>query len=424
MAAPFTPRRLRQLAGAVLLASIAPLTLAWAQAKPKPALDALGILKRVARQYSDLKTYKIARQEFFASSGPLHGPLPSTMTAVVAPGGRYRFESDSGWGKAVQVSNGHWVWYYRSTQNAYTRRPATGKKPELPKVLRPDDAIIEGAATLHDMAWLGKTFKSAKRLPDARLTLRGRSFECYVVQVTNDDRKVPSPNPFTYWIWIQKGSFKVRELIEHYTASLQQSPNVPPVTFPETTTSLYPEVVLNQPVPDTEFHFKPPSSARLVSQFSDHVAVALPPRPDTKGTKLPDVVFTARDGSTLSLESLLGHPVLIDFWATWCAPCIDALPHLARLYRQTRSTGLVILTVDVDDHAKVAESYIRKMHYPWRNFHGNSAITKAFGSAGVPRTIIINSDGISVFDKVSPTPAELRAAIASLVFAHPASARK
>lgn len=415
MAAIFKCRRLQLLAGVALLASIAPLTLAGGQGKPKAAPDALGLLERAARRYSHLTSYEITRQQIFAGGGQLRSPSSSTMTAIAAPGGRYRFESDNGWGKAVQVSDGHWVWYYRQTQNAYTRRPANGKEPELPPVLSPDDASIEGAANLHNMAWLAEDFKSAKLLPDARLTLRGKSFECYGVQLTNADRKIPLPSPFTYWIWIEKGSLKIREIIESYTAVLRRSPTLPPVTFPATATSLYPEVVLNQSIPDAEFQFKPPASAQLVSRFSDRVV--LRPRRGTVGSKLSDLVFTAQNGSTLRLESLRGHPVLIDFWSTWCAPCVAAFPHLARLYRETRSTGTVFLSVDVDDNAKLAESYIKKMHYPWRNFHGASTIDKTFGAAGVPRTIIVNSNGESVFDKVGPTPDELRAAIEKLASA-------
>jgi thiol-disulfide isomerase/thioredoxin len=421
MAVPLRYRHLRKFAGVALLASIAPLTLVRGQVEPKAAPAALGILERAARQYSGLTSYEITRQEFFASSGPVPTPPPSTVTAIEAPGGRYRFEGDKGWGKVVLVCDGRWVWYYRPRQNAYTRRPATGKKPELPAVPGPDDANIEEAANLHDMAWLGRDFKSARLLPGGLLTLRGKSFECYLVQVTNDDRKVPLPYPFTYWIWIQKGSFKIREIIESYTATLRRL-SQPPVTFPMTTTSLYPEMVLNQPIPDAEFQFTPPASARLVRQFSDQV-VRLP-RSNTTGTKLSDVVFTARDGSKLPLESLRGHPVLIDLWATWCAPCLDAFPHLAKLYRETRSIGLVILSVDIADNAYVAQSYIKKMHYPWRNFHGYSAIISAFGPSGVPRAILINADGESVFDKVGPALDELRAAIGKLASGHAKSVRK
>ena len=138
------------------------------------------------------------------------------------------------------------------------------------------------------------------------------------------------------------------------------------------------------------------------------------PSPTTTGKRLPDLVFRALDGSELRLESLLGHPVLIDLWATWCGLCVEAFPDLARIYEQTRSTGLIILSIDQADDATVAQKYLKKLHYPWQNFYDPGDIDKSLGATGVPRTIIIDSSGVVVFDKVSPTLQELRAAIGKL----------
>jgi len=233
-----------------------------------------------------------------------------------------------------------------------------------------------------------------------------------VVEVTNDDRKIPLPNPFIDLIWIEKSSLKIRKIAEYYTATLNAPPS-PPVSYPATRTSTYPEVVLNEPIPDSEFQFTPPPDALRVLDFSDR-AQLMPP-PTTIGRRPPNIVFKALDGSELHLESLRGHPVLIDLWATWCGPCVEAFPELARIYEQTHSTGLVIISIDQADDPTVAQKYLKKMRYPWQNFHDQGEIAKAFGPGAVPRTIIINSSGESVFDKVSPTIDELRAVIGKLV---------
>lgn len=383
---------------------------AGGKSNPGSVPDALALLEHAARQYSDLKSYRITRQEFFSSEHP-PDPSPTKMTAVEAPGGRYRFEGESVWGHTLQVSDGHWVWYYRPTQNAYTQRLATGKKPDLPEVLGPDDADIDGAAQLLDMTWYVGAFKSAKALPAAQLTFQGSSVDCSVVEVTNDDLKIPLPYPFTQRIWIEKGSLKIRKIAENYITTLNR-PHMPPVTYPATRVSVYPEVVLNEPIPDAEFQFTLPASAQRVLVFRDR----LRPKPEVKRTegKAPDVVLKALNGSEVRLESFRGHPVLIDLWATWCGPCVEAFPEIARLYQQTRSTGLDILSIDVADDGIVAGLYLEKMHYPWSNFHGQGEMDKAFGVRGVPRAILIDPEGEVTFDKVSPTPDELRTAIAKL----------
>ena len=116
----------------------------------------------------------------------------------------------------------------------------------------------------------------------------------------------------------------------------------------------------------------------------------------------------------MRLDSFRGHPLLIDLWATWCGPCIAGFVDLARLYDETRPTGLAIVSIDVADDARTAQAYLVKMHYPWPNFHDHGEVDAAFGTDGVPRTILIDAKGEVVFDRVSSTPEDLRRAIAKL----------
>lgn len=316
-------------------------------------------------------------------------------------------EGDDGDGKAVQVSNGKYIWVYDPTQNAFTHQPATGKK----KVLTPGISAILGAANLvQSVAWYSNRFKSAARLPDENLTLGGRTLNCYAIQLTNKDRKVPGPYPFTDKIWIEKGSFKIRKIVENYIATLNQFRS-PPITYPATRVSVFPRVQLNQPIPDSAFHFTPPPTAHMVPAFQQHHLQA-PPRPEP--ATIYRVILKSFSGSQVVLSSFRGRAVMIDVWATWCSPCYEAFPEVHRIYQQTQGTGMAIVSVDQSDIAKDAQEYMEKMHYPWRNFHDNGEIERVFGGKPVPRTILIDAKGRVVFDEVSPTKQQLLAAIAKL----------
>ncbi|HEX5412959.1 MAG TPA: redoxin family protein [Terriglobia bacterium] len=367
-------------------------------------------MDRATSQYSNLKSYRITCRKSFSSQHSVNPPT-STTSAIEAPGGRYWFEGNDGDGSAIQVSNGKFVCYYHATENAYVRQPATGKGPVLPEVLGPDDGEIDEAANLvKSVAWYSGRFKSATRLPDENLTLGGRRLNCYAIQLTNEDRKIPAPYPDTFWIWIEKGSFTVRKIVENYIATLNQF-GAPPVTYPATRVSIFPQVQLNQPIPDSAFHFTPPPTAHLVPAFQQY---PLQPLPRPEPAMIYKFILKSFYGSQVALSSYRGRAVLIDVWATWCPPCYEAFPELDRIYHQTRGTGLIIVSIDRSDIAKDAQAYIEKMHYPWQNFHGDGEIERVFGDEPVPRTILINDKGEIVFDKVSPTNQELHAAITKL----------
>jgi len=61
--------------------------------------------------------------------------------------------------------------------------------------------------------------------------------------------------------------------------------------------------------------------------------------------------FTLRDvdGNTVSLSSLKGKVVVLSFWATWCGPCKEEMPHLQRIYAERKDRGLVVLSISADD---------------------------------------------------------------------------
>ena len=136
-----------------------------------------------------------------------------------------------------------------------------------------------GASHLREnLAQFAADYKSAQRLSDANLILGERWLECYVIELSNEHLKIPQPYPFTQTVWIEKKSFKIRKTVENYITTLQQA-GKPPITYPATLVSLYPEVLLNEPMQDAFFQFTPPATAHLVSEFPDRVQFALEAKP-------------------------------------------------------------------------------------------------------------------------------------------------
>lgn len=384
-----------------------------AQTTSENSADAVELLQKASHQYFDLKSYTIIQEETFSSEHP-PDPAPTTMTATEAPPHRYRFEADIGLGNDVHVSDGHVVWFYRPKEKSYTQTLADPTKDtslDTSKSLWPDEAGIVGASQLRELAQFVADYKSALRLSDSSLILRGHSFECYVIELSNDDLKTPQPYPFTETVWVEKGSFKIRKIVENYITTLQRGRR-DPITYPATRVITYPEVTLNEPVPESVFQFAPPAEAHLVKEFSDNVDLFM--SKTAARVQAPDVMLSSVDGRQVQLSSFRGHPVLIDIWATWCGPCISGLRDLARLYEEAHQTRLAILSIDTSDDAKTAQAYLLKMGYKWPNFHDRGEVESAFGTQGIPRSILIDPEDRITLDRVSPTADEVRKAVVNL----------
>jgi cytochrome c biogenesis protein CcmG, thiol:disulfide interchange protein DsbE len=96
----------------------------------------------------------------------------------------------------------------------------------------------------------------------------------------------------------------------------------------------------------------------------------------------------------LSLASLKGKAVVINFWASWCAPCRDEVPTLEKAWRRHRHQGLVVLGVDQQDLSSDARAFARKygMTYPLVR-DGPGHVVAKYGLTGVPETFFVGRNG-------------------------------
>ena len=118
-----------------------------------------------------------------------------------------------------------------------------------------------------------------------------------------------------------------------------------------------------------------------------------PPRP------APDVTVRARTGETVRLADLKGRPVLINFWATWCAPCVSEMPALEALAAERAGTPLVIMAVSEDRKGEsVVAPFVQKLglsKLPIYLDSGSEAL-RAFESDALPTTVLIDRRGREV----------------------------
>lgn len=120
------------------------------------------------------------------------------------------------------------------------------------------------------------------------------------------------------------------------------------------------------------------------------------------GIMAPEISLPTPQGKPVSLSSLRGNMVLIDFWATWCAPCVEEQPELKRLYdtyNQSIKKGkkLEIYGVSLDSKKPAWEKAIRKFGIKWTQVSDlkfwSSPVAQTYNLEGIPYNVIVDGDG-------------------------------
>ena len=113
------------------------------------------------------------------------------------------------------------------------------------------------------------------------------------------------------------------------------------------------------------------------------------------------------DGGSVDLRKFDGSIRVVDFWATWCPPCREAIPHLNELYRKYRDQGVNIVGISVDDNPRVLAAFDRDVHIEYASLMTSEEAEEAFGGvAGLPSTFILDREGRLVRSYVGPVEME------------------
>ena len=115
-----------------------------------------------------------------------------------------------------------------------------------------------------------------------------------------------------------------------------------------------------------------------------------------KGKPL-DIKFQAEDGRHVDLSKMQGKVILVDFWATWCGPCVGEIPHVKAAYEKFHAKGFEVVGISLDSELPRLREFTKAQGMPWPQYFDGKGwgnlISTRFGIKGIPAMWLVDKNG-------------------------------
>ena len=360
--------------------------------KPAAPLDAdvAALYKQMNAAYKGLKSYRhtaVYTQKAIAPDGE-HKHVRAYQLALTRPN-KFVFKSDDPNADAI-ACDGKTLINYRQTSPQTREYVQTDAPAALKNINLVDDVMFEPQGTYlvalalqGDMLAdkdLARVISNAKM--GANVQENGRSYQTAIIKAGQDA---------TMTLYVDADTHRLNKVVQK---ALRSEGSV---------VEEFKDVEVNKPVPDSLFAYTPPASAQKVAHLSgpDDELKALAAK--YEGKPAPDFTVLDSGGNKVTLSSLKGKVVVVDFWASWCGPCRMVMPTIQEIHDKYAGKGVAVMAVDTWDTKEDCATFLKNnttytmpvlLDPAGASDQPNSIARKLYNTPGIPTTLIIDKDGI------------------------------
>ncbi|MBA4148909.1 MAG: redoxin domain-containing protein [Verrucomicrobia bacterium] len=380
-------------------------------AKKEAQIDpaAKELLQNVQQAYNNLKAAELSGQvSVNIDAASMQEKTNQQFTSSFQAPNKFRHDAE---GALTVGSNGDKAYVFNETANSYAWLDTPDEKGSMqelpaviPQILQTQNPSLLFALSTNSVQEVAESFGRVKKLEDEKIG--GKAYPgLEFTSEENRGRMVMRVDPETHL---------VRQFTIDFKSSLEES-GATDVKAANVVVD-YSRINTQQNFAENHFAWTPPKDAMDLREAAGAQRPTEAKQTMT-GKVAPDFTLPDLDGKKVSLADMKGQVVVLDFWATWCPPCVKSLPIVAQVYQENKDKQVKVFAVNLREDKQKVEAFLDKQNLDIPVLlDKDGSIAKLYNVEAIPQTVVIGPDGRIQSVSVGAGPnvgEELRTAIQS-----------